>query len=416
MFEHFVRDQRRQATLDKTPLVGCLEEFAAHLAARGHTPGTIDAYGRVAGHYLAWMMAGRPRLHDDVDVVRNFLNHLRRCRCPLAGPRTLFTVRAALHRLLVVLRRRGLVQRPESARPSEVERVLRQFDRHLRDTCGLAETTCTYRRRYVREFLLATFGNRRIDARQIRPAHLVRFLMRCARRLRPGSVQVIGGCVKSFLRYQQLLGRCAPTLVSAIPRMPEYRLARLPMVLSDAQVDRMLSSCDRDTIDGRRDFAVLRLLVDLGLRADEVGQLALDDIDWRAAVLRLRGTKVRRSSVLPLPATVGRAIADYLQVRSQTSERALFLRRCVPVGRPISTDMVRRIARRAAARAGLVGALARPHALRHTAATRMLRRGASLKEVADVLRHSTLDTTVIYAKVDLPRLAAVALAWPGSRS
>ncbi len=224
---------------------------------------------------------------------------------------------------------------------------------------------------------------------------------------------MIGGCVKSFLRFQQLLGKCGPEMASAIPRIPEYRLARLPMILSDAQVERVLSSCEMGTIAGRRDFAILHCLVDLGLRADEVGRLRLDDVDWRASVLRLRGTKVRRSAALPLPGSVGRAIADYLRhARPRSTERALFLRDTVPVGMPVDTAMVRRVYRRAAARAGLTGPLARPHALRHTAASRMLRGGATMKEVSDILRHSTIDTTAIYAKVDLPRLASVALPWP----
>jgi len=418
MFEQFVRYRRDRARLRGTTYARGLDALASHLTERGHATGSILTYGRVAAHFCRWLaIRGVPLRAARDETVREFIRkHLPKCRCRLPGPRTLFTVRAALGHLLVALGREGRVLlSPPSAGPATIRRAIAQFDAHLRDTCGLAEATRIYRRRYVSEFLIGRFGDGPIDVGRITPTDLIRFLTRRAQRCRAGSAQVIAGSVKSFLRYQQLLGRCGPRLVAAIPRIPEYRLARLPMVLSEAQVARFLASSTPSKVSKHRDYAIARSLVDLGLRADEVAHIQLDDIDWRRSTIRLGNTKIRRAAVLPLPATVGRALAAYLKnERPQTSDRTVFVRHRAPVGRAIDTALVRRVARRTAALAGLSGPLARPHALRHTAATRMLRGGVSMKEVADVLRHSSIDTTAIYAKVDLPRLASVALPWPGS--
>ena len=160
---------------------------------------------------------------------------------------------------------------------------------------------------------------------------------------------------------------------------------------------------------------MVRLALDLGLRRGEIAGLALEDIDWRAGTIRLRRTKGGREDILPLPETTGRAIADYLRLeRPQTTSRAVFVRSTAPCGRPIGPDAVGKVIGRAYARAGLP--YTRAHLLRHTMASRLLAGGSSLKEVADVLRHRSLDTTLIYAKLDSRNLSAVALPWPGGEA
>ena len=156
----------------------------------------------------------------------------------------------------------------------------------------------------------------------------------------------------------------------------------------------------------------MRCALDLGLRRGEIAGLSLDDIDWRAGTLRLRHTKGRREDSLPLPEATGRAIAEYLRLeRPQTTSRAIFVRHAPPIGQPIGPDTVGKAIRQAYARAGLP--YTRAHLLRHTMASRLLASGSSLKEVADVLRHRSLDTTQIYAKLDSRNLSTVALPWPG---
>ena len=159
--------------------------------------------------------------------------------------------------------------------------------------------------------------------------------------------------------------------------------------------------------------AIVRCALDLGLRSSEIAQLNLDDIDWEAGTITLRRTKGRREDVMPLPEATGRAIALYLRdERPKTQHRMVFARHMTPRERPIGPDLVRKTIRQAYARAGL--AHTRSHLLRHTMASRLLASGSSLKEVADVLRHRSLNTTLIYAKLDGSRLVEVALPWPGT--
>ena len=164
----------------------------------------------------------------------------------------------------------------------------------------------------------------------------------------------------------------------------------------------------------QRDYAIGRCLVDLGLRSCEVAALRLDDIDWKNGSLTVRVGKSHRADVLPLPPVTGRAIANYLhKARPTTESRTVFVRHRAPLDVPVDASVIRSVVRQAAARSGLVGRLHGPHRLRHSAATRMLQGGATLKMIADVLRHRSVDTTAIYAKVDLTRLSAIAQPWPG---
>ena len=175
-----------------------------------------------------------------------------------------------------------------------------------------------------------------------------------------------------------------------------------------------MAGFDRRLPQQQRDYAIVRCLVDLGLRACEVAALRLDDIDWKNGTLTVRTGKSQRSDVLPLPSATGRAIAEYLhKARPATESRAVFVRHRAPLHLPVNASVIRSVVRQAAVRSGLSHRLHSPHRLRHTAATRMLHRGASLKQIADILRHRSLDTTAIYAKVDVPRLAAIAQPWPG---
>src|SRR3984893_10192784 len=201
-------------------------------------------------------------------------------------------------------------------------------------------------------------------------------------------------------------------LIGVVSYPANWRLASLPKALSSAEVERLLGSLGHDGPSARPSDAMVRCALDLGLRGSEVAKLGLDDIDWRAGIITLRRTKSRREDILPLPEATGRAIADYLKFeRPQTTNRSVFVRHVAPRGQPIGPDLVRKVIRQAYARAGLP--YTRAHLLRHTMASRLLEGGSSLKEVADVLRHRSLNTTLIYAKLDNKNLAAVALPWPG---
>jgi len=228
-----------------------------------------------------------------------------------------------------------------------------------------------------------------------------------------GSARYIVCGLRSLLRYLYVAGHTEVQLEAAVPKVAGWRLAGLPVTFGRAEVKRLLASCDRRTTFGRRDYAVLILLSRLGLRAGEVAALGLGDIDWHAGEIVVRG-KGRREERLPLPADVGEALVGWLRRgRPRCACAAVFTRVRAP-HRPLASSGVSAIVRAACRRAGLPELNA--HRLRHTAATEMLRAGAGLSEVGQVLRHASLLTTAIYAKVDRDRLRTLALPWPGVAS
>ncbi len=240
-----------------------------------------------------------------------------------------------------------------------------------------------------------------------------RFIVKNMDRWSVSSIHVIAGALRGYLRFRASQGDRVEALLAAIPSVAHWRLATLPEVPSEAEIKRLLQSFDRPFPSSRRAYAMLRCLVDLGLRSSEVVGLHLDDIDWHAGTIRLAKPKSRRVDVLPLPCETGRAISNYLvSERPQSANRAVFIRHVAPYDQPIGTGVVQRTVRAAYRRCGLSHTSV--HILRHSVASRLLTAGTPLKEIADVLRHRSLDTSAIYTKIDTARLIAVALPWPGS--
>jgi site-specific recombinase XerD len=233
------------------------------------------------------------------------------------------------------------------------------------------------------------------------------FLREQARGFSPSYARDVASALRSLLRFLHAEGRMPASLVGAVPSIAGWRGASLPQALPPGAVRRLLRGCDRRTLIGRRDYAVLMLLVRLGLRAGEVVRLELEALDWRRGEVVVHG-KGKTLARLPLPQDVGQALSAYLVRRPRVDSRALFLRSRAPL-RPL-TRITHRVAQ-AAKRAGL--ARVSPHMLRHTLATEMLRRGASLAQIAQVLRHRSVTTTVLYAKVDRVALRELAQPWPG---
>lgn len=295
-----------------------------------------------------------------------------------------------------------------------IDALLRAFDTHLHTARGATQATRREYGRYVREFLERTFRSLKVDVGKLDSRDLIDFVTERAKCCKPGTAKLVATALRSFLRFLQMSGVCDARLVTAVPTIPNWKLAGLPKTLTSAQLRALLGAFDRSSATGLRDYAIALCLVQLGLRAHEVAQLALDDIDWRAGTLRIAIGKARRESMLPLPMTVARGLATYLR-RGRPAEagRSVFVRHRVSIGKPLTSSAVCSAIRRAFERAEIAAPSKGTHALRHTAATRMLRGGASLKDLADVLRHRSLDTTAIYTKVDLGRLAMVALPWPG---
>ena len=236
------------------------------------------------------------------------------------------------------------------------------------------------------------------------------FLLRECERLSVDSAKGKVAELRSLLRFLFVRGSIELALGESVPPVAGWRDTGIPRSVPPADVERLIASCDRSTLDGARDAAIVLLLARLGLRSIEVARLELSDLDWRAGELLVRG-KGGREDRLPLPDDVGMALAEYLTVRGRRELRRVFLTLRAPT-RPIRPDLVGDVVRRACERAGL--ARFTPHRLRHALASVMLAQGASLQEIGQVLRHRHLSTTAIYARVDLERLRRVALPWPGA--
>lgn len=297
---------------------------------------------------------------------------------------------------------------------STLDGLVEAYKRHQRRTRGLREQTLHGYERLVRLFVRASLGDDPIDPSGIGCSDVVEFVAVMQLRFSPRSLKTVRTALRSFFRFLRVAGLCDERLEAAIPRVAYWRLATLPRCLTGEQLTRLLASLDTSGSCARRDRAIVLCLARLGLRPGEIAGLRLEEIDWRAGTLRLRERKTRRGAVLPLPREAGRAIVAYLrQERPATEERHVFVQQYGPRrGRPLSSNAVSAVVVRALQRAGVEPPLAGGYVLRHTLASRMVNQGASLKEVADLLGHRSLDTTAIYAKLDLTALREVALPWP----
>lgn len=392
-----------------------LVEFTATLLARGHPPSTVTIYTNAARHLVRWLQESHQGIRSLTDrAVEEFVSHhLPTCQCPAPAPHDSNTMRAAVRRFRLHVKLRQEAIRPAAKTLSPLETELRDYRAHLRDTCGLAEATCTYRIRYASEFIRRFVKGKNVKPLGITAQEVTEHVARRAKGVKPGTIRVIADSIRSYLRWLQLRGLLDAHIVSAVPRIPQWRLTEIPRALSETQLKQLLRSFDLRSPSGRRDYAMALCMGEMGMRVSEVAKLALADIDWQQGTIEVSSTKCRRVRLLPLPSRPGAAIARYLRHgRPFTSCQQLFLRHTVPVGTALSLEMVRGAMRRAYARVGFPTTWTGTHLLRHTAATLMHQKGATLKEIADVLGHLCIDTTAIYAKVNLPALRTVVLPWP----
>ena len=295
-----------------------------------------------------------------------------------------------------------------------VDRLVDAYTHHQRRTRGLRPQTLRNRTWFARKLVRAALGTDPIDLSRLTPAAVVAFITSLSHRRGPTAMSSALSSLRSFFRFLRVEGFCGDALEAALPTVAHWRLATLPRSLTEQQLEQVLASFDPSPPCGQRDQAIVQCLATLGLRPGEVANLCLDDIDWRGGTLQIRTRKNRRGAVLPLPRVVGQALVAYLSgERPATDERRVFVAHQEGHrGKPLSSARVSRVATLAVRRAGVDAPRTGAYVFRHTVASRMVRAGASLKEVADVLGHRSLDSTTIYAKLDLPRLREVALPWP----
>jgi integrase/recombinase XerD len=299
----------------------------------------------------------------------------------------------------------------QSAR-SGAERWLKDFEDHLSRVQGLALSSRRSYCFFARRFLAGYCGTAAPDWTSLRGEDLAMFVHRESSRLKRYARRGPATAIRALLRYLVFVGAIRGGLEAAIPRMPRWTHAAVPRYLPAAEVERVVAGVLADTPKGRRDRAILLLLARMGLRAVEVAQLTLEDINWQEGNLWIRSDKSHRERRLPLPKDVGAALCAYLEHgRPRCTSRTVFLRVLPPFDPLRNSAAVCKIARRALTRAG-VSSPAAAHLFRHSSATRMIRSGASFKQIADVLGHASLKTTAIYAKLDLGALSRVSLPWP----
>lgn len=393
-----------------------MSSYAGHLERGRYAPNTRRVYLCCVAHFALWLTQNEVAIDGiDESVVTRFVSgHLPHCDCPYPVRRGVHDTEAALRLLLQVLRGDGILP-PRAVLISHIVTELARFDSFMRDAGGLAAATRAQRCRILGAFLAGVFDAGPIVIASIKPTAIRRFVLPRKIGRSAGTIGVMGGAIGCYLRFRAMDGDHIDGLRATIPRAAHWRLASLPDVLSDAEIAELHSSFDTPFRSWRRAYAMVRCLTDLGLRCADTARLRLEDIDWGAGTVRLAGTKTRRVDILPLPATTGAAVAAYLRdERPPTLDRALFVRHVAPFDRPLGKGVVRRAVLAAYQRCGWTRT--RVHILRHSVASRLLRAGTPMKEIADILRHRSLDTSAIYTKVDLTRLALVALPWPGSVS
>lgn len=396
--------------LEESILAQHVDAYTSHLSEHRYAPRTRHAYLYSVAHFAHWLSIKRGGL-DMIDdqMIADFLStHIPACRCPYPARRSPHEIRAALRRLMEALRASGVIVPEPEADAMSLE--LGRFDRYMERVRGLATSTRRQRLLILRRFLSAASGSGQIDVGILRPTHIRRFALTAGGKHSAGTVRVVAGALRCYLRFHALERDDVRRLLDAVPSAANWRLASIPETFTHKEVRTLLSSLPRKTPADKRSYAMVRCMTDLGLRACEVAKLGLDDINWRDGTLSLPTGKPRRGDILPMPDSVGRAIAEYLTSgRPRTAHRAVFARHVAPYDKPIGAGVVRRAVREAYHRCGWKHT--RVHILRHSIASRLLESGAPVKEIADLLRHRSLDTSLIYAKVDISTLRAVALPW-----
>jgi site-specific recombinase XerD len=409
MTDQFCTSSRVLDRLRGGPLGSCIDAFAAWLSEQGYAKFTITYGLRILGALSCWMQQQGLSVRDlDEKGIADFLRE--RWRRYRVHPNDM----PELNLLLKYLRQSHVIPAPAAVVDStEMGRIVHEFENYLSKERGLSEATLYRSRQVVRQFLEERFGARPIIFEEIRRADISRFVLRYTDRYSRASAKLMVTGLRSFFRFLHLRGYISTELVNVVPKVANWQHTTLPYWVPAEEVEFLLRSCDQSTKQGQRNYTILLLLARLGLRSTEVVKMSLDDIDWEAGEIRVAG-KNRRQDRLPLPKDVGEALARYLcQGRPRCSTRRVFIRMKAPLCGLAGHGAIYPIVQQAFDRAGLYPSHKGPHTLRHSLATNMLRKGASLGEIGEILRHRDIDTTQIYAKVDLEALSQIAQPWPG---
>ncbi len=408
--KHVINHQIVLSQVPEGPLVPWLKGFAEVLSNQGYARLSIGKQVRLVADFSCWL----EQEGIDPDCI-NSEHPSQYLRYRAQHRASHYADLPALRYLLDYLRIEAVIPAETApARPeTEVQRCVWAYEHYLREACGLAPETVRAYIRFARIFLEHCFGVGQVTFSNLRADDVVGFVRHMVPGLDRKHAQLMMTALRSFLRYVRYRDGEVPDLVAAVPAVANWAMTSVPRAIGADQVQRLLASIDRTTAMGRRDYAILLMFARLGLRLREVAFLELDDIDWRTATLRVR-TKGGAPKDFPLSHEVGEAIADYLHHgRPSSDSRRVFLRVKAPICGFRSSSSICRMIRHAIKRAGIDTPTHGAHQFRHGLSIEMMRHGASLAEIGDVLGHRHPDTTRIYAKVDLDALHRLALPWPG---
>lgn len=404
----YVTTSKLKRCLYEGPLGIHIDLYAAQLLKEGHCRQSAWRCLRVVSDFSQWLGRKRISLAEvDEQTVEKYQEFRSRNRCPFSSDQP------ALNRLLTVLRGIDAIRPKHPAALSPGDVIFEQFRSYLSQERGLARGTIARHELVVRRFVRERCEDESTRFRTLNSADILGFIKHHAGDGSPRSAQIMCGSLREFMRYLHYRGYIRTDLATSVPTVRRWRLASLPEYLLPDQVQKVLDACDRRTAVGRRDYAILLMLARLGLRANEIATLTLDDVDWQTGQISVQA-KGRQRAQLPLPHEVGSAVVAYLQNgRPRSNSRRLFLRDLAPHSGFASSGGISMIAATALKRAGIQGVAHKgSHLFRHSLATALLRAGASLTEIGQILRHQDHDTTRIYAKVDIDSLRALSLRWP----
>ena len=408
--KHVINNEVVLLRAPEGPLAAYIGAFAKARSAQGYAPGSIHRQVLLAARFSDWLQQKRVALrHVSSDHPPRYLRDRGRRVRPCAGDA------AALRHLMDFLRREGVIaaETVSARRLTPAERCAHTYAQYLREARALTSATVANYVPFIRGFLTDRFGDGPVRLSRLSAGDVVRCVQRQAPQLHLKRAKLLTSALRSFLRYARYCGDVTLDLAAAVPVVANWSMPSIPRAIGADQVRQLLASIDRRTAIGRRDYAIVLLLARLGLRSGEVAFLELDDLDWDAGEVSVRG-KGDHLTALPLPAEVGEAIAAYLRHgRPRSTGRRVFLRSKAPIRGFLSQCAIGSIIRHALQRTGIRAPTTGAHQFRHALATQMLRHGASLTEIGEVLRHRSLQTTTIYAKVDLTALRTLALPWPG---
>jgi site-specific recombinase XerD len=392
--------------LQGNPLELHLRTFTTWLTGEGYAKWTVRLKLRLLAHLGEWLeQTNRAVTNLDTQLLEAFAEDQPRVRG--GDLRT-------LEDFLNHLRERNVVpDRKLVPDPSPLAELLSRYEKHLRSERGLGVQTISVNQYFVRRFLEERFPKGTLQTKELAASDISAFVLRHSQSWSVGSAGRMTTALRSFFRYLFQRGELSTDLAASVPAVANRQLFTLPKYICPEEVERVLQACDRRTAVGRRDHAILLLLARLGLRAREVVALQLEDINWRAGEILVRG-KGQLLERMPLPADVGEALASYLrQDRPPCQTRQVFVRSKAPHRGLAASETIASIVRRALKRADVHPASGgAAHLFRHGVATFLLRSGATMGEVGEVLRHRHPNTTAIYAKVDFEGLRSLAQPWP----